>query len=98
MVPAHTLGSVTPETGVIVTGAVGPGGQATAATVIEVTESVLPRVKAGNFAGEMPSVSTWEAPPVGLAMKAPHGVSGNGLATVGDGAAKSFWALNTFTP
>ena len=60
---AQTFGSVTPATGVMVSGAVGsgacgastklPGGQATAITVILVTEIVLPRVQAGNFEGEI---------------------------------------------
>ena len=67
IVAAQTFGSVTPATGVMVTEAVGsgacgastklPGGQATARTVREVTEIVLPRVQAGNFDGEMLRVS-----------------------------------------
>ena len=68
MVAAQTLGTVEPATGVMFSVAVGsgacgartksPGSHETASTVTEVTEIVLPRVHAGNFEGEIVSVST----------------------------------------
>src|ERR1035441_3976820 len=69
IVAAQTFGSVTPVTGVMLTDAVGsgacgartkfPDSHATASSVIEVTEMVLPLVHAGNLEGEMARVRTW---------------------------------------
>ena len=65
IVAAQMFGTLEPATGVMLSrvGDSGvcstkfPGCQATASTVSDVTEMVLPRVHAGNFVGEMVRVS-----------------------------------------